>query len=256
MIDESGLKNFREYVAKAFSAGTQQFPHYTLHGREHLEEVDRLARLVYKATPRLNEEDANLLRLALIMHDFSMVDVPSPKREEELRAQMGVGISFADIVRKTHQDEIVNSFKKPERIAYLMSAFGGDQAHVVQDACTIAKYHRFNALVDAPEHLKALCALVRIIDELDIGPKRAPIPAYEAMRGRMEDVSRFHWLKHIVAREVVRDTTLTVEVCEQGSHILRVWVAVRATGNTWEWIQQQICAKLRGCLAGRHERDQ
>ncbi len=248
MINESGLQNFREYVAMAFSAGMQHFPHFTLHGREHLEEVDRLARLVHKATPQLSEEQANLLRLALIMHDFAMVAVPSPEREAELRARMGVDISFADIVRKTHQDEIANSFAKEDRIAYLMSTFGGDQAHVVQDACTIAQYHRFKPLADAPPHLKALCALVRIIDELDIGPRRAPIPAYEAMRERMEDVSRFHWLKHIQCRPIMPDATFTVELCEHERRVLRIWVAVRATGDTWQWMQDHICAKIRSCL--------
>jgi hypothetical protein len=47
MIYEDALSAVRRYVAEAFKAGTAIFfPHYTLHGAEHLEELDRLALLM------------------------------------------------------------------------------------------------------------------------------------------------------------------------------------------------------------------
>ena len=102
MIEEYQLKTLRKHVSQAFSAGMPQFPHYTLHGKEHLNELDRLCRLICGSIPILNDdtEKINLLRLAIIMHDYAMVDVPSPEREQELRALMEPTLSFADIVRK------------------------------------------------------------------------------------------------------------------------------------------------------------
>ena len=119
MIYEDALASVRRHVAAAFKAGTSTFPHYTLHGEEHLAELDRLALLFGSAIPALSKERLDLLRLAIILHDFAMVDVPDPAREEGLRQQMGPGLSFADIVRKTHQDEIDRSFTQPQRIAFL-----------------------------------------------------------------------------------------------------------------------------------------
>lgn len=102
MIRDESLSTFRNYVATAFKAGTEEFPHYTLHGAEHLDELDRLALMIGKSIPNLLRDRLDLLRLALIMHDFAMVAVPTPAREQELRDQMEPGLSFADIVRKTH----------------------------------------------------------------------------------------------------------------------------------------------------------
>lgn len=147
MIYEDALSAVRRYVAEAFKAGTSTFPHYTLHGAEHLEELDRLALLVGDFIPGLPKERLNLLRLAIILHDFAMVDVPDPAREEELRRQMDPDLSFADIVRKVHQDEIERSFTKPERIAVLLGLIPTAGAQILEDACTIARHHRFHPLV-------------------------------------------------------------------------------------------------------------
>ena len=248
MIREESLSTFRSYVADAFKAGMKEFPHYTLHGAEHLAELDRLALLVGESIPKLSPDRINLLRIALIMHDFAMVAVPDPAREQELREQMEPGRSFADIVRKTHQDEIERSLTTPERTAFLTSTFADAEPYILDDALTIARHHRFNPLAGAPDHLQDLCALMRLIDELDIGPRRAPIPTYEALRSRMDPVSRFHWLKHICTRAVDRDTTFTIEIPSENRRVLKFWIAVKATSDTWSPLQDQILAKLRRCI--------
>ncbi len=247
MIYEDALSALRRHVAAAFKAGTSTFPHYTLHGEEHLQELDRLALLVGGSIPKLSKERLNLLRLAIILHDFAMVDVPDPAREKELRRQMTPGLPFADIVRMTHQDEIDRSFTKPERIALLHGLLPTAGAQILEDASTIARHHRLHPLAQAPEHVQDLCALMRILDELDIGPNRAPLPAYDALRPKMEDVaSRFHWLKHLCTRPVAAYGTFSVEE-RNHRRILKVLVAVKATENTWRAIQEVIISKLKKC---------
>ena len=90
---------------------------------------------------------------------------------------------------------------------------------------------------------------MRLIDELDIGPNRAPQPVYEARRARMDEVSRLHWLKHICAREIDKQgiSTLTVED-RNDRRILCVWIAVMATTDTWQAIQGLIYRKIKRCL--------
>lgn len=242
-ICDDSLSAFRREVAEAFEAGMPQFPHYTLHGREHLDELDRLALLIGNAI-LLPPERLQLLRLALIMHDYSMVNVVDPDRENELRRQLSPGLSFADLVRKTHQDEIEQKFSEASRANSLARQFGPQN---VLDAVKIAKHHRFHPLRGAPEELQELCALARIIDELDIGPNRAPLTVYEARRSRMEPLAKFHWLKHICTRAISDYGTFQIEQ-RRNLRILCVQVRVEATESSQTLLQEAVTDKIRECL--------
>jgi tetratricopeptide (TPR) repeat protein len=248
-IYENAIANLRRYVGEAFKAGTALFPYYTLHGVEHLEELDRLALLVGSAIPRLTEERLGLLRLAIVVHDFAMVDVPDEIREKELRRRLGDTIEFPDVVRKTHQDEIERCFTKPERISFLMSLIPGATPPLLEDVATIARHHRLHPLQQAPWHVRDLCALMRILDELDIGPRRAPFATYETLRPRMEPDAKLHWLKHICSRAIEPYSTFWTE---ERNHlrIFRVSVVVKATESTWEPLQNLVIEKLEACLEG------
>lgn len=251
MIEEHGLDTFRDIVAEAFKAGMELFPDFTLHGREHLEELDRLVLLMAQAIPELKRDPnaVSLLRLAVILHDYAMVAVPTTDREAELREQMGPEVSFAEIVRKTHQDEIVHALSNSDTTAVLTSTFPNAGLGHLKDACEIAKFHRFHPLKKAPEHLRGLCALMRLVDELEIGPRRAPRPAYLAKRARMGPESRLHWLKHICSREIdKRLGTMTFEERGGNRRIVKVWVAVAATADSWRGLQDLVYQKIRRCL--------
>ena len=247
MISDHQLKTFRDTVGEAFSAGMPQFPFYTLHGKNHLDELDRLCLLFGNAIPKLKQEKdkLNILRLAIIMHDYSMVDVPSPEREKELRDQMDQFLSFADIVRKTHQDEIVKSLGKKSQS--LFDIFPNASIDEINDAVEIARYHRFHPLKDAPEHLKPYCSLMRLLDELDISSERAPRSAYSSLRERMDENARFHWLKHICCARIEPSRTFFHETVN-GRHSIHLWVAVQATADSWRYLQQAIISKIRHCL--------
>ncbi len=80
-----------------------------------------------------------------------MANVVDPKREKDLRKRMGVALSFADLVRETHQDEIEQKFSEPSWTAPLARQFGPQS---VFDAVKIAKHHRFHSLREAPEDLR------------------------------------------------------------------------------------------------------
>jgi Flp pilus assembly protein TadD len=248
-IYENAIANLRRYVGEAFRAGTALFPYYTLHGVEHLEELDRLALLVGSAIPGLTPERLGLLRLAIAVHDFAMVDVPAEAREKELRRRLGDAIPLADIVRKTHQDEIERCFTKPERISFLMSLIPGATPGLLEDVATIAKHHRLHPLDQAPGHVRDLCALMRILDELDIGPRRAPFVTYEALRPRMKSDAKLHWLKHLCSRAVESYPTFSIED-KNHLRIFRISVVVGATESSWEPLQNAVIGKLEACLEG------
>lgn len=251
MITEHGLNNFRDFAAKAFEAGTAAFPYYTLHGQAHLLELDRLATLLCRHIPFFDarEDQVRLLRLAVIMHDYAMVELPGKPREDELLTLMRPGQSFADVLRETHQDEIRRVFSRPEFTSRLSAWFPGG-GYLLQDASIIASYHRYHPLSGARDDLKGLCALMRLVDELDIGPRRAPAAAYDAKRNRMDPKAKFHWLKHIFTRPFEENSTFTVETIEGAKRrrILRLWVSVLATADTWKPFRDSIVRKLNDSL--------
>jgi len=225
MIKEHQLETYRAQLSSAFSAGATTFPNYTLHGQEHLEELDRIALLLCDAIPSLqnDEEKRNKLRLAIILHDSAMFWIPSESREKELRTNLEPGLSLAEVIRKTHQNEIFNIFTEQSVLDGILSTFSGVPHTEIEEACTIAQHHRFHPLGEAPDHLQALCALMRLIDELEIGPKRAPTAAYVAKRNGMDPISRFHWLKHICTQKIQDETTFNIE---HGSRVTlpgRLW---------------------------------
>lgn len=247
MISEAGLSALRTRVAAAFKAGMATLPYYTLHGEEHLQELERLA-LLLGSKIDLTEEELATLRLALVLHDYAMVEVPSPQRELELRNKMSTDVSFADVVRMTHQDELGNVLSAPRMAATLADVLPGAAPHEIEDACVVAQFHRANPLGSAPEHLRHICALMRLIDELDIGPRRAPQAVYEAQRERMNAISRFHWLKHICARPISEPATLVVESRGDRFRTFRLFVAVKGTAASWECLRDATLRKIQRCL--------
>jgi hypothetical protein len=119
LIYEDAIQTLRRHVGEAFKAGMPQFPFYTLHGIEHLQELDRLALLVGKAIG-LEDGQQALLRLAIVLHDYAMVDIPGEAREKELRQRLGLDptVSLPALVRETHQDEFEHALtraSKPSR---------------------------------------------------------------------------------------------------------------------------------------------
>jgi hypothetical protein len=143
-----------------------------------LDELDRLTLLI-GGYLRIPPDRLNLLRMAVIMHDFAMVDVPSPQREAELRRQLDKDMSFADVVRKTHQDEIVESFSRQEKSDFLLS-LPGINHHIIEDAVRIGAHHRFHPLEKAPRELRDLCALMRVIDEFCVLLPKHTVPSGSA----------------------------------------------------------------------------
>jgi hypothetical protein len=173
-----------------------------------------------------------------------MVDVPDVAREAELRAGLRPDLPFADLVREVHQDEIERAFSQPSQLAFLTGLVAAQE---IGDAVTIARHHRLHDLSKARRDLRPLCALMRLVDELDIGWKRAPLPVYQALRTRMGPIEKFHWLKHLCTRPIERDITFLVET--RGDHrTLKVFVGVEATEGTWQPLQAEILRKVQKCL--------
>jgi hypothetical protein len=244
LIYEEAIKTLRRHIGEAFKAGMPQFPYYTLHGIEHLEELDRLAILLSKKIG-LEAEDQQLLRLAILFHDYAMVDVPGEEREKELRQRLGLqpDFSFPDLVRETHQDEFEQALTRASKLSFLTGMFS---AQNLRDAAIVAKHHRKHDLDRAPRHLQGLCALMRLIDELDIGSRRAPLATYQALRSQMNLEARSHWLKHLCTRAI--DANWFALEQRGSCQTLKVYVVVEATTGTWRSIQEEVAQKLRQTL--------
>lgn len=55
--------------------------------------------------------------------------------------------------------------------------------------------------MDKEGHVKRLGALLRLIDELDVGPNRAPTAVFLNLQHEMDPISCWHWFKHNITED-------------------------------------------------------
>jgi CheY-like chemotaxis protein len=176
---------------------TPRFQYYTLHGKLHHESVLRNLTILINGGLDLSEDELYLLLLAVAVHDIGMV-MPMKNYSfpdiTEGRAGLLDRSSIENFIRDVHH-EVISEYIKDE--FKFLSGCGvslPDLAIIVE----IARAHRKVKLIDQRKTVKRLGAIMRIIDELDIGPSRAPLGAFEQRIGEMDATSIWHWYKHII----------------------------------------------------------
>ena len=103
-------------------------------------------------------------------------------------------VHFENHVRDVHHEVIGKYFEENLSFAINLGLTVADLTIVE----AIGKAHRKVKLSTLPVQERRLGALMRLIDELDIGPHRAPADVFDAFFAEMESISRWHWYKHII----------------------------------------------------------
>jgi hypothetical protein len=153
---------------------SSRFKYFTLHGTIHIKNMLRIADLLILNGVTLSDKEAYLLAVSIFIHDLGMVTPLREKSYQEIfegRDQAYDSANIEAYIRDTHH-ELIRSYI--EHNFCFLSALG-----VSPSECgllyEIAKSHRKTSLQTQSGLAKRLGALIRIIDELDIGPARAPI---------------------------------------------------------------------------------
>lgn len=186
-----GVKNHCERLLDH----TPRFKFFTLHGKAHLDSLFEILHILRQGGIQLNKDDLFVLALALCIHDLGMV---VPLREREIREILDGRPGYPDAaalenyVRERHH-ELLDTYLERDLGFLLGLGVTPTQIALVRD---VSRCHRKVVLQEQTGLVKYLGALLRVIDELDIGSARAPADVFLNICDEMDPTSCWHWFKH------------------------------------------------------------
>lgn len=174
---------------------TPHFRYFTLHGTKHINNMITLCDLFINGGLTLSSDEAFLLSIAICVHDLGMV-VPlkdlSVQEVLEGKPQPSDPTVVEFYIRDVHHDLVQKYIS--EHFDFLSSlGVSPPDCGLIKD---IARSHRKISLTGQEGSIRHLGAFLRIIDELDIGPERAPAEILLENYGEMDSASCWHWFKH------------------------------------------------------------
>lgn len=174
-----------------------RFPYYTLHGTDHhLNLLSNLA-ILMEGGVKLSQRELYLLLLAIAVHDIGMV-LPMKdytfKQVAEGRPGFLDPAAFENFVRDVHHEVIDRYFSNEMNFLTGIGITIPDLSLVLE----IARAHRKIKLVEQKDAVRRLGAVMRLIDEMDIGPGRAPMTVFRQREDEMDSLSAWHWYKHMI----------------------------------------------------------
>ncbi|RYG98533.1 MAG: response regulator [Alphaproteobacteria bacterium] len=219
---------------------TPRFRLFTLHGHSHLSELFRILEIILKGGVVLTERQLYLLSLAICTHDLGMaVGLTKMDLEEISEGRGGVPdpSNFENFIRDVHHEIISYYFRNDLNFLTSLGVTIADLGIIAE----IGECHRKVQLQQKSGDVRALGALLRVIDELDVGPNRAPASLLESNHHDMDPVSKWHWFKHSITEEWAEGHNVEFR---NGSHSTQIIfsVAVRPTRaeSIGYWITQVV----------------
>ena len=189
--------------------------YYTLHGLDHSNSVSEiLGKLVDGLNPadRLNETEIFCLLSAALLHDVGML-VKYPDDEEKAAKKSKLKkrpYSVQDLIRDEHHlrsgrytvdhsKELKLDHREADCIRLIVE--GHRQIKLESDD------YEDRPIRLASVRVRLLSALLRLADELDLLPERAPETLRDILENDMPDYSRIHWLKHYYTSGLLIETS-------------------------------------------------
>lgn len=176
--------------------------------------------------------------LAICIHDLGMV---SPLKDKEVeyilkgKNQVMDPTKVETYIREYHHDLVDNYLKENFNFLTSIGIAPTDCALIAE----ISKCHRKRSLTEEEGLVQRIGALLRAIDELDIGPERAPADVLINIHSEIDQISCWHWFKHNIV-ESWRYGHNVISREEQGEKQLIFKFCVRPTKreSIVYWINQ------------------
>ena len=195
----SKIEALRRHVAVILDHGSK-FKYFTLHGSRHIENMIFIAGLFIKSGVDLNNDEAFLLASSICLHDVGMIATLANSTTSAIflgSVQLSDPANIEKFIRDNHHHLISEYIEKNYNFLTALGYVPSEIAIIQQ----IGTCHRKFDLTKQHGHVKTLGALVRLIDELDINPNRAPLPVLLQEYRDWDSVSVWHWFKHNIVEE-------------------------------------------------------
>lgn len=192
--EESILRSVRSRAEHLLNH-SPRFKFFTLHGTTHFNNLFDILEFMLQGGIKLTKEELFLLSLAICIHDLGMV---IKLRDKDLSVILDGRPIATDptalemFIRDTHHELIDSYF---EHDLNFLTALGIAPVQLAQ-VFDISRCHRKVVLESQKGMIKHLGALLRVIDELDLGANRAPAGVFLNLVDEMDATSCWHWFKH------------------------------------------------------------
>ena len=241
-IDEDAYEIVSRVYKNActISDHSPRFKFFTLHGTKHLDSLYSIFELLLRAGIPLSERQIFLLGISISIHDLGMVSKLSSQDADNLLAHNAGALdtaNFEKTIRNQHH-ELISSYIDQD-LGFLTGL--GVSLPDLSIVTEIGKAHRVVDLDSMTGDSQILGAIIRIIDELDIGNNRAPVKVFENLEEEMDDVSRWHWFKHLICENWSEGhNVISKEVNGFKSIIFRVSVSPTREESIDYWLTQTM----------------
>ncbi|MBA4388157.1 MAG: hypothetical protein C0404_09260 [Verrucomicrobia bacterium] len=190
---------------------TPRFKYFTLHGGIHTQNLLKLLDLLHSAGLRLSNDEAFFLLCSICCHDMGMV-VPLASLDHigvfQGREQPADPVHLEKAIRESHH-VLVSQYINAHFDFLAECGLTSPECTLVSN---IAAGHRVIDLSREPGLQKTLGALLRILDELDVGPTRAPATVLRDHYQEMDRTSCWHWFKHNITADWIKGHTVAIEL--------------------------------------------
>ena len=174
---------------------TYRFKYFTLHGKQHIENMFKILDLFLRNGLVLDQEPTFILACCICLHDVGMVVPLVDQNVEKILGGFPQSSDPANIELKIRQNhhKLIDVYTCGHSDFLLGLGITPGQSAMISE---ISKMHRINDLNSKSGYIKTVGALLRVIDEIDIGPKRAPTTVLMEHFKEMDSTSLWHWYKH------------------------------------------------------------
>jgi hypothetical protein len=218
---------------------TPRFKFFTLHGTNHLDNLFEILDIFRKGGIKLQQEDVFLLSLAICIHDLGMVASLADKEDImilEGRKMPTDQAALEEFIRNAHH-ELVDAYYQ-DNLNFLTD-IGLSPAQLAQ-VRNISRCHRKVVLHEQRGVVQYLGALLRVIDELDLGANRAPANVFQTIAPEMDSTACWHWFKHNIVEGWTLQNTVHYKVQNGRQSIEFVLVVHPSRENSIQYWLTQI----------------
>lgn len=242
------LLRVHEYVYNMWKNGSKFLHFFTLHNVEHSLELIKISSniLVSFSYLKLKHDDYYILYLACYLHDIAMVFYPNcydydydkikitiEGKEQIVDNYFKVDSFFEKKIRNEHQAQSADHILKSDELSFIEPAIRGYVAEVSRahgfkesEIYGIRSYAK-RTLVS----LKYLKIVLRIADLLDMSQDRVSQTYLMHAFSNMPEISKFHWLSHLLVKECNLQTDYSLPLSVEGSWLAHKIIKENVTIN-------------------------
>ncbi|MEM9160558.1 MAG: hypothetical protein AAGB46_16035, partial [Verrucomicrobiota bacterium] len=189
---------------------TPRFLYFTLHNSEHFSNLFNIATLLEEGGLKFNETERYYLSISICIHDLGMCLGLTEKTREDILLGSSDSNDYAlieNFVRDNHHEMVDDWISTNFDFLSNLGISPADLGILSK----ISKCHRKIPLKNQNGIIKKLGSILRVIDELDITPSRAPQDTFKNMYPQMDSIARWHWFKHNIVDNWIQDHNVFYE---------------------------------------------